>query len=430
MHDRLNNIELRSEHVQEILSDPPSWMIKWGMTTILLSLLSILAISWFIKYPDFIPAKVLITTLTPTEKVEAFTSGKIEALFIKNHQKVVDKELLAIIQNNSNSSDLLKISNVIDTLKVNYSKFNFPFGLFRTHSFGDVESDYINFERAYMDYTLSKKLQPFAPETIAGQYSINEINVRLNSVNKQKNIEIARLNLKKKDLNRNQSLFDKGVISAREMEFSRLEYLQAEQNFQNIDLSISQLQETKSSVNRNIIGTSISKQQTESEQFKNLLQSYDQLKKSLKEWDQKYLIRSSIDGTVSFQNFWGINQVVKPGEIIFTILPKNKSLLGRLIVPAQNSGKIKIQQKVIIKLDNYPYQQFGIIEGRIKNISLSPNSDGNYYVEITLPQNLKTSYNYDIKFNKELQGTAEIVTEDLRFIQRFFYQFRQVFQYQ
>ncbi|MDG4945597.1 HlyD family efflux transporter periplasmic adaptor subunit [Weeksellaceae bacterium KMM 9713] len=308
--------------------------------------------------------------------------------------------------------------------------FSFPFRLFETHSFGDVESDYINFERAYTDYTLNRRLQPFAPETLAGKQSINEINARLNSIQKQKSIEVAKVNLKKKDFDRNQSLYDQGVISATEMESKRLDYLQAQQNLQNIDLSISQLQESRSTVNRTLSGTSISKQQTETEQIKSLLQAYDQLKKSLTQWDQTYLLRSSINGTVSFQNFWGENQFIKPGEVIFTILPKKEDLLGRLVVPAQNSGKIKPDQKVIIKLDSYPYQQFGVIEGSVKNISLSPNAEGNYFVEISLPHDLKTSHNEEIEFNKEMRGTAEIVTENLRLIERFFYQFRKIFQYQ
>ena len=37
-----------------------------------------------------------------------------------------------------------------------------------------------------------------------------------------------------------------------------------------------------------------------------------------------------------------------------------------------------------------------------------------------------TSYNKDIEFKQEMRGAAEIITEDLRLIERFFYQFREV----
>ncbi|HCR77898.1 MAG TPA: HlyD family secretion protein, partial [Chryseobacterium sp.] len=61
---------------------------------------------------------------------------------------------------------------------------------------------------------------------------------------------------------------------------------------------------------------------------------------------------------------------------------------------------------------------------------LSPDKDGNYYVDVLLPKGLKTSYNKNLVFDKELKGSAEIVTQDLRLIERFFYQMRKLLGYQ
>ena len=134
---------------------------------------------------------------------------------------------------------------------------------------------------------------------------------------------------------------------------------------------------------------------------------------------------------VSYQQFWGENQFVKAGDAILSILPKDKeALVGRMSVPATNSGKITQGEKVLIKLDNYRYQEFGIIEGRVQNISLTPDDKGNYYVDVILPKGLRTSYNKNLPFDKELRGNAEIVTQDLRLIERFFYQIRKLLGYQ
>ena len=37
-----------------------------------------------------------------------------------------------------------------------------------------------------------------------------------------------------------------------------------------------------------------------------------------------------------------------------------------------------------------------------------------------------TNYEREIKFKQEMKGTAEIVTEDLRLIERFFYQIKDI----
>ena len=69
---------------------------------------------------------------------------------------------------------------------------------------------------------------------------------------------------------------------------------------------------------------------------------------------------------------------------------------------------------------NYPSDEFGELNGTVKSISLIPNEEGNYLINVELPQDLKTTYGKKIAFRQEMKGTANIVTEDLRLIERFF----------
>ena len=124
-------------------------------------------------------------------------------------------------------------------------------------------------------------------------------------------------------------------------------------------------------------------------------------------------------------SFWNKNQTVKNGDLIFTVIPtKGNSFIGKIKAPAQNSGKIKTNQKVQIKLLNYPSDEFGELNGKIKSISLIPNEEGFYLIDVDLPQDLKTTYGKNISFRQEMKGTAAIVTKDLRLIERFFHQLR------
>ena len=162
--------------------------------------------------------------------------------------------------------------------------------------------------------------------------------------------------------------------------------------------------------------------------LKNVIQALNQLKRSVKNWELRYVLKSNIKGKVSFLNVWNKNQNVNQGDLVFTVIPtENTQFIARLKTPQQNSGKIKIGQKVNIKLANYPDYEFGMLEGKVHNISLTPDKDGFYLVEVGLSKPLITSYNKKIAFKQEMQGAAEIVTEDLRLIQRFFYQIKKVF---
>ena len=87
-------------------------------------------------------------------------------------------------------------------------------------------------------------------------------------------------------------------------------------------------------------------------------------------------------------NFWSENQTINSGDFVFTIIPKNhSSYICKLQAPVLNSGKVKIGQDVNIKLSSYPDNEFGILTGKIKDISLVPNIEGLYLIDVELPKN-------------------------------------------
>ncbi|WP_292009904.1 HlyD family efflux transporter periplasmic adaptor subunit [Chryseobacterium sp.] len=428
--DILDNIELRSESVQDILTQPPHWMIRWGNTVILIILVIILVMSYVVKYPEFIPAPITVTSQNPPEKLEARTNSKIEKIFIRNHQEVSPNEVLMVLQSTANYKDVLELKTLIDSMTP--AKLgHFPLSTASIFKLGELQGDYNNFAKALQDEQLFTRLEPYAPENLAANQSMAEYKARIATLNQQKKLEIVKYELTKKNFMRSQELFNQGVIAAVELENERIKYLQAQQNIENINISISQIGEAIANINKTKSGAVINTEKDRITYSSQTLQLFEQLRKSLKQWEQDYLIISSTEGVASFQQFFGENQFVKAGDVILSILPKQKDLLmGRMSVPTTNSGKIKTGQKVLIKLDNYRYQEYGIIEGRVQNISLSPDQNGNYYVDVSLPKGLKTSYDKKLIFDKELKGSAEVVTQDLRLIERFFYQIRKLLGYQ
>lgn len=68
---------------------------------------------------------------------------------------------------------------------------------------------------------------------------------------------------------------------------------------------------------------------------------------------------------------------------------------------------------------NFPYQEYGMLEGRVNAIAQFPNTN-EYRVEITLPYGMMTSDHKLLKFSPEMTGEAEIITEDKRIFDRVF----------
>tara|TARA_R110001583_G_scaffold94649_5_gene238323 strand:- start:2219 stop:3511 length:1293 start_codon:yes stop_codon:yes gene_type:complete len=427
MSDKLNDIELRSEEVQEILTTVPHWLIRWGNVLFLTLILLLLFLSWFVKYPDIILSEGLITTEIPPQKEYAKITGKLDAILVEDKEQVNNNEVLAIIENTANYKDVYKLKSVIDTIQINNKAFDFPLNEMPILFLGDIEAQYALFENSYIQYQLNKELQPFSNEAFANRYSVSELNSRLRNLQSQKSINKTEVDIKNKNLIRYKKLFDKGVISAQDYENNQLEFAQAERNYKNIESSISQIREGISNAQKTTKGTEINKIKEEMTLLKHVIQSFNQLKKAIKDWEYQYVLKSDIKGQVAFLSYWNENQTVNQGDLVFTIIPsENSSFIAKLKTPVQNSGKIKIGQNVNIKLENYPDAEFGVLNGVVKNMSLIPNKEGLYLIDVELPKSLITSYNKKIEFRQEMRASAEIVTEDLRLIERFFYQFRQV----
>lgn len=428
--DKLYEVQLRSEGVQDILSEPPHWMFRWGSAVILAILLMILLMSYFIKYPEFVPATIVVTSQNPPEKLQIRTDSKIEKIFISDHQKVKKDEILMVLQSTASYKDILQLKSIVDSISPD-QLFSFPVDKVSRFKLGELQGDYNNFAKAFQDEQLFARLKPYAPENVATAQNIQTNKSRIIALKRQKTFEALKFELVKKNYQRAQLLLNQKVISALEFENEKIKFLQAQQNLENLDISLSQTDEAIFNLNKTKSGATINAEKDKINFAAQTLQLLEQLRRSLRAWEQNYLVVSSTDGVISFQQFWGENQLVKRGDPVLSILPdQKKALIGRMFVAATNSGKIARGEKVLIKLDNYRYQEYGIIEGRVQNISFTPDEKGNYYVDVVLPKGLKTSYQKTLPFDNELKGNAEIVTQDLRLIERFFYQIRKLARYQ
>lgn len=427
MTDNKNtSFELRSEEVQDLLTRVPHWLIRWGSVVVLTILLMLLLISWIVKYPDIVNSDIVITTNVPPQKLIAKISGKIEVILINDKTIISKNTPLAVIENTANYKDVFLLKSIVDT--INIQQTNFPFHKLQSIQLGDIESSFAVFQKEYSANELNKKLQPYKVDSNANSIESIQLQERLKLLESQKSINQKELELNKLDLERYQTLFNKGIIASQELEKHKLNYLATEKGYKNLLSSISSLKSSLNQLNRTSQTTTINENKENINLERNVIQAFYQLKKTIKDWELNYVFRSAIDGKVSFLQIWTVNQTINAGDNVFAVIPNNENgYIGKVKAKAQNSGKISVGQNVNIRLANYPDREFGIIKGKIKAISLTPDKEGNLLIDVVLPNGLQTSYKKQIAFRQEMSGTADIVTKDARLIERFLYQFRDVF---
>lgn len=413
-------IEIRSEEVQEILSHVPNWIIRWGITFILIAISIILVASWFIKYPDVVNARVTITTPVPPVNIVAQSNGAVK-LLIKDNQAIEKNEVLAVIDNPATTDDVFHLINQCKSFTKNLEDIRIAFK--ENMNLGSLQNAYLQFSKSLNDYLLFEDLEYYSKQIAILKARIIHYQNLNSSLEKQLAILSRELGLAQQNFWMDSTLYTENSTSKIEKNRTESIFLQTKRSYETAKSSLINNEIQINQLNSQIADLS-SKRMEQGRNLKEAInQSFEQLESQVESWKQQYLLISPIEGTVSLTTFWSNNQYVNIGNEVFTIIPSEKHPFGRVEMPVSGSGKVEIGQRVNIKLDNYPYQEYGMVLGVIKTKSTMARNN-NYTLTLDLPNGLISSYKKELTFDREMQGTAEIITKDLRIMERVFNQFR------
>lgn len=366
--EEVNKIEIRSEEYQEVLGATPNWILRSGITIILLVIIILLIGSWFFKYPDVLNSRVVILTENPPVQLKAYASGKLTHIFYSENQDVQQDSVVAVIENTANLNDIFLISIMLDTLSdIRYFPENIDLKL------GELQQTWSGLVRIISSYRNFIEIDYYEQKNESLASQINYHNKYYSGLLNQVKIMDKENSLALVQFERDKSLYNDNVIAKIDFEKSEQTYLQQKRNYESSKTSLINTQMQINQLYQQILDNNIQKTNelnTYEIQIEDALQGF---KSQLAKWKQSYLIISPIDGRVSFNKVWFENQSVSAGDLIVTIIPKNEMrIIGKADIPSTGVGKVKPGQTVNIKLDNYPYMEFGMLKAKVKNISLVP----------------------------------------------------------
>ena len=111
-----NEIILRTEEVNEILTSTPKWILRWGISVVFILIIIGVTLSYFIRYPDILTADITLTTLNPPVTLVSKNNGKLIHLLVNNNEIVKVNQTIAVIENTSNYTDVLYLFDVGNSL--------------------------------------------------------------------------------------------------------------------------------------------------------------------------------------------------------------------------------------------------------------------------------------------------------------------------
>lgn len=422
-------IELRSEEFQEVLGDVPPWILRWGILLIGIIIMVIMIGSAIFKYPDTIQASMTLTGTNPPTALVARISGKLKEINIKDKQLVSNGEYLAVIENPATSKDIQQLKAYILQLNQNLDTLvSLPP---KNLNLGSMQPLYSNFYISLFDYYEFKRLQYYIKKILFMKERISQYKEYCLRVKHQENTISEQLQLYRKQYRRDSLLVQRGVLSFEELEFSRNRYLQGYLSLENMQATIQNTEIQITQMQENLLDTEYQYQDKKSTLETQIKTYISQLLAEIQSWEQTFVLVAPIKGQIVFTNYWFKNQNVSTGETIFTIVPQQEGIIiGKAQMPIIRSGKVKVGQKANIRFSNFPDNEYGMVRGIVKNISLVPVNDtqGNEYysVEIELPEKLKTTYNKRLPYLPEMRAQVEIVTDDISLLERFLMPLRKI----
>lgn len=413
-------IELNEfEQIQTILGRTPGWFLRWGIIFMALIFIGLFAIGHFIQYPDQVMAEAIFINENPPVRIVSQRSGKITNLLVKQNQSIQKDSIIAVIENPAHLQDVQILKQWVH--QVNHSRVipaHFPKNL----QLGSLQASYANLYgtfQAYHQYErlndASQQLQRLLKEqtdlqALAQQQIREEIAARQTD-------SVALL-----VLNRVKALHQEGVTSSEAFEQQQLDYYKDHQRYEATQLNRKQTQIQLDRIERMILSLRQGRTNLLFDLSNNLLQTTSALVGQIDEWEQQFMIRAPVSGLINLTSLRQEKQYVTEGMELMAIIPEEvPTISAQLYIPTEFAGKVNLGQSVFLRVNGFPYREYGEVVGQLISINKIPeikNQVSVYQGLVQIPTPVQSTIGRNIPIQSEMSGTGLIMIAPRSFNER------------
>ncbi len=406
--------------LNEILGAAPGWLLRSGIGIVAFFVFVLLGGSMLFQYPDIIEAPVVVMADNPPVNLVAVSNGKIERIFRQEGEHIEKGEWIAVIESPLHIDDVLWLRQTILSESATFSgKISFFFGNLRQDiNLGPMQNAYNEWVRSLHDKEQFEALN-FHPQRIAHlQTQLAERQQLGQQIQKQLETFRQIYHLSYQNYKRDSSLVAQQFISPLDFERTQSEYLSRRITLEDYQSQLINLEVQKNDIRSALLETQMDFTQRQSEYRMRVQSSFENLKSQMLQWEKSYAFVAPVSGELVFASVWNPNQQVTAGDQVFSVIPADYGqFIARGGIPLHGSGKVKTGNRVNIRLSNYPYQEFGVLQGEIIHVASIPSID-HYPVQVHLNNQLVTSYDINLGHHAMLDGIAQIITEDISLFNR------------
>ncbi len=404
------------EEIRDILGMPPIWLARWGTLVILLTLLAVLALGLAFYYPEKMEAEILLTTANPPIPIIAQTDGYLK-IWVEEGDTVEQGAFLGMIRSTARLEDVMTLEEDLKKIQEFDKTALYEYEPQKYLRLGELQADYRAFLRLFQEFSFDQS-EYDSEKTRKLKSKLKRYLRKRKKLEEELQAAIDDREHLQKQLDQWQQRYEGAVSDLEKVQAAREALIEQDMSIAEMEDAIFRLSQNVDKLKAAIVASE-DKNGGDIGKYQVLLQGIAELDNQLQAWKNKYLLIAPETGVISFYNLRPESRYVHAGDRIMALVPQveGNELVGEILLPIAGSGKVKIGQRVLIRFESYPFEEFGMVEGRVTGKALLPQNDS-YFVTVSLPNGLLTNKGEILPFHQLMSGKAEILIDEKRFVDR------------
>ncbi|MEO1428216.1 MAG: HlyD family efflux transporter periplasmic adaptor subunit [Cyanobacteria bacterium J06632_19] len=357
-------------------------------------------------------ARGRIEPLGAIRKLDSITGGKVNVVKVKKGDTVRSGQILLEVDNSTVKPELERTKEKLAGLEKQVSQLNLlkkqvdlTLSTQEQQNKSLIEEKKAQINQAAQN--LNAKQSSYNLQKLEKQALVSQAKQQIQTFFNERKSAQERLNIDKSLVERHRRLLNVGAVSQakidslkKEQQESQRVYEKAESDMKQAEFRLAeeqnryqttmnqlksdieqaklQLAEQKSSYQSAVDAGKLALLKTQ-QQIKELQNQINSTKSqiaqtrseimSLKIQMQNRIVRSPIDGIVFELPVSKPGEVLQPGQRIAKIAPKSGGFVLKAQMPVKETGFLKTGMPVKVKFDAYPFQEYGILPGKVSWIS-------------------------------------------------------------
>lgn len=406
-----------TDDMQDIITAVPSWILRWGITIFFTVLVLIVVLSASINYPDLVKTNMQIGSPNAPKSIVSKTAGKLVKLLAQENSEVVAGQPLAYLESTANHA---KVLSLLANLKVLQGELlnNKPLQNINNKDdnpqFGELQTAYQTFYGEYINYIASVENGFLLKKREFLKNDLNFLAQQQQQLGLQKNLQQKDFSLAEEEYRMHKKLTQDKVETTAELRQEESKYLAKKAPLLQTESAMITGNNNFAAKQKEILELDNQIQEEKSK----FLQALNSLISTTEDWKNRYVLSASQSGKLTYAGIIQENQVLTQGQEIFYINPGNEQFFGSMAIPQNNMGKVKVGQQVLIKLRSYPFEEYGMIRGKIKYIADVPYRDSIFISRVEFNIKNSTDLKKPVHLKQGMMADAEIITLDATILQR------------